>query len=139
MAAERHDREAQRGDGAVQRQGNADPHRRRADPNGRRPEAVAAGGGQDDSDLLDPGHELAGYVGNDMIRTPPFSAFGRDLKYAMRVLRRTPVFTTTAIVTLALAIGANTAVFSLVDAILIKPLPYPEPERLAYVVARAQT
>jgi predicted permease len=66
-------------------------------------------------------------------------AFGRDLKYATRVLRRTPVFTATAIVTLALAIGANTAVFSLVDAILIKPLPYPEPDRLAYVVAPIQT
>ena len=67
------------------------------------------------------------------------SAFGRDLNYATRVLRRTPVFTATAIVTLALAIGANTAVFSLVDAILIKPLPYPEPDRLAYVVAPIRT
>src|SRR5689334_12337685 len=74
-----------------------------------------------------------------MIRTPLLSAFGRDLKYAFRVLRRTPAFTTTAIVTLALAIGANTAVFSLVDAILIKPLPYPEPDRLAYVVVPVQT
>jgi len=50
-------------------------------------------------------------------------AFGRDLRYAIRVLSRAPAFTTTAVVTLALAIGANTAVFSLVDAILIKPLP----------------
>ena len=70
---------------------------------------------------------------------PLLSAFGRDVKYALRVLRRTPVFTTTAIVTLALAIGANTAVFSLVDAILIKPLPYPEPDRLGYVVVPVQT
>ena len=60
-----------------------------------------------------------------MNRAPLLSAFGRDLKYATRVLTRSPAFTTTAIVTLALAIGANTAVFSLVDAILIKPLPYP--------------
>src|SRR5262245_32640385 len=74
-----------------------------------------------------------------MIPAPLLSAFGRDLKYALRVLRRTPVFTTTAIVTLALAIGANTAVFSLVDAILIKPLPYPEPDRLGYVVVPVQT
>jgi hypothetical protein len=74
-----------------------------------------------------------------MIRAPLLSAFGRDLKYGIRVLRRTPVFTTTAIVTLALAIGANTAVFSLVDAILIKPLPYPEPDRLGYVVAPIRT
>ncbi|HEY3516033.1 MAG TPA: ABC transporter permease, partial [Gammaproteobacteria bacterium] len=67
------------------------------------------------------------------------SAFGRDLRYAIRVLSRTPVFTTAAIVTLALAIGANTAVFSLVDAILIKPLPYPEPDRLGYVIAPIRT
>ena len=67
------------------------------------------------------------------------TAFGRDLQYAIRVLLRTPVFTATAIITLSLAIGANTAVFSLVDAILIKPLPYPEPDRLAYVVAPIQT
>jgi predicted permease len=63
------------------------------------------------------------------------SAVGRDLKYAVRVLGRAPAFTTSAIVTLALVIGANTAVFSLIDAILIKPLPYPAPDRLAYVVA----
>jgi hypothetical protein len=63
------------------------------------------------------------YEGDDMNLAPLLSAFGRDLKYALRVLRRTPAFTTTAVVTLALAIGANTAVFSLVDAILIKPLP----------------
>jgi predicted permease len=66
-------------------------------------------------------------------------AVGRDFKYATRVLRRTPAFTVTAILTLALAIGANTAVFSLVDAILIKPLPYPDPDRLAYVVAPIRT
>src|SRR5262245_36332465 len=74
-----------------------------------------------------------------MIGTPLLSAFGRDLQYAIRVLCRTPVFTTAAIVTLSLAIGANTAVFSLVDAILIKPLPYPEPDRLGYVVAPIRT
>jgi predicted permease len=61
------------------------------------------------------------------------------LRYAIRVLSRAPAFTTTAIVTLALAIGANTAVFSLVDAILIKPLPYPEPDRLGYVIAPIRT
>lgn len=43
-----------------------------------------------------------------MIWTPLLSAFGRELNYALRVLRRTPVFTTMAIVTLALALGANT-------------------------------
>jgi predicted permease len=74
-----------------------------------------------------------------MSRATIASGFGRDLKYAIRVLARAPVFTATAIVTLALAIGANTAVFTLIDAILIKPLPYPEPDRLGYVVAPIRT
>lgn len=56
-----------------------------------------------------------------------------DFRYALRVLAKSPGFALTAILTLALAIGANTAIFSLVDAILIQPLPYPEPDRLAHV------
>jgi len=74
-----------------------------------------------------------------MERIALLGAVGRDLKYAIRVLCRARVFTATAIVTLALVIGANTAVFSLVDAILIRPLPYPEPDRLAYVIAPIHT
>jgi len=60
----------------------------------------------------------------------------RDLRYAVRVLRRTPVFTAASVLTLALAVGANTAVFSVADAVLFEPLPYPEPERLALVARR---
>jgi len=58
---------------------------------------------------------------------------GRNLVYTMRLLRRSPVFATSIIATLALCIGANTALFSVVDAVLFRPLPYPEPDRLAQV------
>jgi predicted permease len=54
----------------------------------------------------------------------------RDLRYTVRGLRRSPGFTTTALVTLALGIGATTAVFSVVYAVLIKPLPYPHAETI---------
>lgn len=58
----------------------------------------------------------------------------RDLQYALRQLRRNPGFTTTVLLTLTLAIGTNTAVFSVVNALLLRPLPYAEPQRLAAVV-----
>jgi putative ABC transport system permease protein len=57
----------------------------------------------------------------------------RDLRYAGRTLARTPAFTLTVVLTLALAIGANTAVFSALDAVLLRPLPFPEPDRLVQV------
>jgi predicted permease len=55
----------------------------------------------------------------------------RDVRYSFRLLRKTPAFTLTALTTLALAIGVNAAVFSVVDAVLLAPLPYPEPHNLA--------
>lgn len=58
-----------------------------------------------------------------------------DLRYLFRGLRRTPVFTVVTLLTLALAIGTNTAVFSLVDQTLLRPLPYPESGRLVAVWA----
>ena len=65
------------------------------------------------------------------------SAFFQDIRYALRTLRRSAGLTAVIIVSLAIGIGANSAVFSVVSGLLLKPLPYPDPDRLAVLWLRS--
>jgi predicted permease len=65
--------------------------------------------------------------------------FAQDVRHALRLMGRDPAFTFTALATLALAIGLNTAIFSVAYGVLWRPLPYPDPDRLIVVVSARQT
>jgi putative ABC transport system permease protein len=68
-----------------------------------------------------------------MLRFSWWQSVQQDVRYALRLLQRAPIFTITALVTLAVGIGATTAIFSLVNAVLLRPLPYPAADRAVMV------
>lgn len=62
-----------------------------------------------------------------------FDEFRRQLTYAARLLRKTPAFTATALLTLAVCLGANLTIFAVIDSVLLRPLPFPQPDRLMMI------
>ncbi len=84
------------------------------------------------------GEELAKENVRDVRAGARLELIAREVRYAFRGLRRAPGFTALALLTLVIGIGGNTVIFSLVDALLLKPLPFPEPDRLVAVLESSQ-